>query len=153
MVVASEQDRTVEDSYSARFDMGTGVEAVLQNVGAAWTARGFVAVTGTRGTLGIDDGQAWIADTDGTRPLAQPEGSAAVGGGPVNDDDLDALGGYELRHYEQLAAAFLAAIVGRAVASPVPLPTFADGLAVMRCMDAMRASAAAGGALQTIDER
>ena len=41
----------------------------------------------------------------------------------------------------------------RATASPVPLPTFADGLAVMRCMDAMRASAAAGGALQTIDER
>ena len=82
MVVASEQDRTVEDSYSARFDMGTGVEAVLQNVGAAWTARGFVAVTGTRGTVGIDDGQAWIADTDGTRPLAHRRARRRSGPGP-----------------------------------------------------------------------
>ena len=31
------------------------------------------------------------------------------------------------------------------------LPTFADGLGVMRCMDAMRASAAAGGALTTVE--
>ena len=153
MVVASERERKVEDSYSARFDMGPGIEAVLQNVGAAWTARGLVAVTGTRGTVGIDEGQAWIADTEGRRRLTAPEGSAPVGDGPVTDDDLDALGGYELRHYEQLAAAFLAAIEGRAVTSPVPLPTFADGLAVMRCMDAIRTSAAAGGALQVIDER
>ena len=151
MVVAAERERRVEDSYSARFAMGSGIEAVLQNVGAAWTARGFVAVTGTRGTVGIDDGQAWIADTDGTRPLPPPAGSAPVGDDRLRDDDLDALGGYELRHYEQLAAAFRAAVEGRPFESPVPLPTFADGLAVMRCMDAMRASAAAGGALHPID--
>jgi len=151
MVVASDGGRTVEDAYSARFDMGPGIEVVLQNVGAAWTARGFLAVTGTRATVGIDGGQAWIADADGTRPLAAPEGVAPVGDERVNDDDLDALGGYELGHYQRLAAAFRAAIEGRAFASPVPLPTFVDGLAVMRCIDAMRASAAAGGALQIID--
>lgn len=153
MLVTSERERAVEDSYSARFHMGSGTEAVLQQVGAAWTARGFVAVTGTRGTVGIDGGQAWIADAnaDGSRPLSGPAGSAAVGDGRVADGDLDALGGYELRHYEQLSAAFRAAIEGRSIASPVPLPTFADGLGVMRCMDAMRASAATGGALVTID--
>jgi predicted dehydrogenase len=151
MLVTAAGERTVEDSYSARFGMGTDVEVVLQNVGAAWTARGLVAVTGTRGTLGIDDGQAWIADADGTRPLPAPIGAAAVGGGRV-DDDLDALGGYELRHYERLAAAFRAAIEGEVIESPVALPTFADGLAVMRCIDAMRASSASGGALTTIDD-
>ncbi len=151
MVVAAEADRMVEDSYSARFEMGAGVEVVLQNVGAAWTARGFVAVTGTRGTIGIDGGAAWIADADGTRPLSAPAGSAPIGDGRIDGDDLEALGGWEQRHYEQLAGAFLAAIEGRTIESPVPLPTFADGLAVMRCMDAMRASAAAGGALQTIE--
>ena len=67
LVSADAPDRAVEDSYSARFDMGDGVEVVLQNVGAASTARGFVAVTGTRGTVGIDDGQAWLADAEGTR--------------------------------------------------------------------------------------
>lgn len=151
MLVASEHDRVVEDSYSARFHMGSGVEAVLQQVGAAWTARGFVAVTGTRGTVGIDGGQAWIADADGTRTLDPPAGAAPVGEGHVDGDDLDALGGYELRHYERLGAAFLGAIEGRSITSPVALPTFADGLGVMRCMDAMRASAAAGGVLVSID--
>ena len=151
MLVTSERERAVEDSYSARFHMGSGAEAVLQQVGAAWTARGFVAVTGTRGTVGIDDGQAWIADADGTRPLIGPAGSAPAGDGRVVDGDLDALGGYEIRHYEQLGAAFRAAIDGHSIASPVPLPTFADGLGVMRCMDAMRASAATGGALVSID--
>ena len=67
------------------------------------------------------------------------------------DRDLDALGSYEIRHYEQLAAAFLAAIEGRDVDSPVALPTFADGLGVMQAMDAMRASAATGGALTSVE--
>jgi len=150
LVSAAAPDRAVEDSYSARFHMGAGVEVVLQNVGAAWTARGFVAVTGTLGTIGIDDGQAWIADADGTRPLAGPAGTAPVGGGRV-DDDLDALGSYEIRHYEKLAAAFRAAVEGREIESPVALPTFADGLGVMLAMDAMRASSAAGGALTSVE--
>jgi predicted dehydrogenase len=150
LVSAAVADRRVEDSYSARFRMGDGVEVALQNVGAAWTARGFVAVTGTVGTAGIDNGEAWIADADGTRRLAGPPGSVPIGGGPV-DDDLDGLGSYEIRHYEKLAAAFRAAIDGREIESPVELPSFADGLGVMLAMDAMRASAAAGGILTTVE--
>jgi predicted dehydrogenase len=151
LLTTAESDREVEDAYSVRFTMRSGTEVVLQQVGAAWTDRGFVAVTGTRGTVGIDRGDAWIADAEGTRPLEAPAGSAS-GGGSVDGDDLDALGGYEQRHYEQLGASFRAAIEGRVARdAPVALPTFADGLAVMRCIDAMRASAAAGGQLQTID--
>jgi predicted dehydrogenase len=142
--------RTVEDSYSARFETGSGAEVVLQNVGAAFTARGFLAVTGTAGTVGIDGGEAWIADAAGTRSLAGPDGSAPVGGDRV-DDDLDALGGYEIRHYEKLAASFRAAIEGRQLDSPVALPTFTDGLGVMRCIDAMRTSSAGGGALTSVE--
>jgi predicted dehydrogenase len=142
-------ERVVEDAYSARFTMGGGVEVALQNVGAAWTARGMVTVTGTRGTVGIDDGAAWIADADGSRLLPEPAGTAAAA--TDAGDDLASLGDYELRHYERLAAAFLAAVEGRELASPVPLPTFADGLGVMRCMDAMRASSAAGGTLTIVE--
>jgi len=151
LLTTAESDRAVEDAYSVRFTMRSGTEVVLQQVGAAWTDRGFVAVTGTRGTVGIDRGDAWIADAEGTRPLEAPAGAAA-GGGSVDGDDLDALGGYEQRHYEQLGASFRAAIEGRrTLDAPVALPTFADGLAVMRCIDALRASAAAGGQLQTIE--
>jgi len=149
MLVTAAGDRRVEDAYSARFVMGDGVEVVLQNVGAAWRARGLVAITGTRGTVGIDDGEAWIADADGTRRLPGPDGCAPVATGRV-DDDLATLGDYELRHYEPLAAGFLAAVEGGHLDSPVALPTFDDGLAVMRCMDAIRASAAAGGALTSV---
>ena len=111
---------------------------------------GFVAVTGTAGTVGIDDGEAWIADADGTRPLVGPAAASPIGGGRV-DDDLDALGSYEIRHYEKLAAAFRAAIEGRESSRPWTLPTFADGLGVMLAMDAMRASAAAGGTLTSVE--
>jgi predicted dehydrogenase len=151
MLVTAAGDREVEDAYSARFETGDGVEVVLQNVGAAWTARGLVSVTGTRGTVGIDDGAAWIADADGTRALPAPHGSASVATGPARDEDLDALGSYEIRHYEKLAAAFRAAIEGHELESPVALPTFADGLGTMRAMDAMRASAAAGGAVTSVE--
>jgi predicted dehydrogenase len=109
-------------------------------------------VTGTRGTIGIDDGEAWIADADGTRSLPVPDGTAPVGTGRADDDDLARLGDYELRHYEKLAASFRAAVDGSTLDSPVALPTFADGLAGMRCIDAMRASAAAGGVLTSIDD-
>jgi predicted dehydrogenase len=152
MLVTAAGDRKVEDAYSARFTMGEGVELVLQNVGAAWAAQGLVSVTGSRGTIGIDDGRAWIADADGRRPLAAPDGTATIGTGRVDDEDLATLGDYELRHYERLAAAFLAAIEGRELESPVPLPTFTDGLGVMRAMDAMRASSAAGGNLTIVED-
>lgn len=150
LLVATGRERVVEDAYSARFRMGDDVEVVLQNVGAAWAARGLIAVTGTRGTVGIDDGRAWIADADGTRPLTAPDGVAAIATGRVDDEDLAALGDYELRHYERLAAAFRAAIEGGPEEAPVGLPTFADGLGVMRAVDAMRASSAVGGELTTI---
>jgi predicted dehydrogenase len=150
LVTAEAPARRVEDSYSARFHMGSGVEVVLQNVGAAWTARGMVAVTGTAATAGIDDGEAWIADAAGTRSLTGPDGTATLGDARI-DGDLDALGSYEIRHYEKLAAAFLAAIEGRDLASPVALPTFADGLGVMRAMDAMRTSAATNGTLTIVE--
>jgi predicted dehydrogenase len=57
-----------------------------------------------------------------------------------------------LRHYERLATAFLAAVEGRELESPVALPTFTDGLGVMRAMDAMRASSAAGGTLTIVED-
>jgi predicted dehydrogenase len=48
----------------------------------------------------------------------------------------------------RLCEAFHAAIEGREHKNAVAVPTFRDGLASMRILDAMRASAAEGGALK-----
>ena len=50
----------------------------------------------------------------------------------------------------ELAEALLAKITGSGLPTAVVPPTFADGLACMKIIDAMRASAASGGALQTL---
>ena len=47
--------------------------------------------------------------------------------------------------------ALRAGIEGRVINSAVPLPTFRDGLATMQVMDAIRQSAAQGGALVRLD--
>jgi predicted dehydrogenase len=150
-LVAGDRAHGAEDSYSARFRHRSGTEAVIQQVGAAWSGRSLTVATGTQATVGIDDDRAWIADGNGNRTLDAPAGCAETGAARADDGGLDDLGSYERRHYERLCAAFRAAIEGVADESPVPLPTFRDGLSVMRCMDAIRASAAAGGALQEID--
>src|SRR5680860_1299422 len=56
----------------------------------------------------------------------------------------------ELEPYTALARAFYTAIDG-GEPGPVAPATFTDGVAGMRVLDAMRASAAAGGALQAVD--
>jgi predicted dehydrogenase len=141
-----------EDSYSARCRHTSGAESVIQQIGAAWTARSLTVVTGTHATAGIDDEQAWIADRAGVRDLPTPAGTALPGAKRADDGNLGDLGAYELRHYERLCVAFGAAINGRPTDAPAPLPTFADGLAVMRCMDAIRASSADGGRLHVVDQ-
>lgn len=60
------------------------------------------------------------------------------------------LAAIELAPYTKLCEAWRAAIDGRVVSSPVPVPTFADGLASMQVLDAIRSSAAAAGAQVTI---
>jgi hypothetical protein len=52
--------------------------------------------------------------------------------------------------YTRLCEVLRAGVEGRPADSPVPVPTFADGVACMEVLDAIRASAAAHGALVTV---
>ena len=72
---------------------------------------------------------------------------------PVSDDARHRFTHLELGPYTRLAQAFGAAIEGdAAVFTGDPAPaTFADGVATMAVLDAIRASAAAGGAWRSVE--
>ncbi|HZJ27701.1 MAG TPA: Gfo/Idh/MocA family oxidoreductase [Acidimicrobiia bacterium] len=139
-------DRGVEDSFVARLTTVNGAEGVLQQCAAAWTPNvvGLTSVTGTEGTIVVKGDRVVLADATGEHEL--------VTATPV-EADADSEHRWmamELEPYTALARAFYTAIDG-GEPGPVAPATFTDGVAGMRVLDAMRASAAAGGALQAVD--
>ena len=138
-------DRGVEDSFVARITTVGGAEGVLIQTAAAWTegVTGHTSVTGTEGTIVVSGDRATLSDATGTHELV-----TATGGDAAADAGRGWMAG-ELGPYTAMARAFRAEIES-GDPGPVAPATFADGLAGMGVLDAMRASAAAGGALQRV---
>ena len=67
-----------------------------------------------------------------------------------SDDPRERYTHLELGPYTRLCEVLRAGVDGRSFDTPVAIPTFADGVAEMRVLDAIRASAAAGGAYQAV---
>jgi predicted dehydrogenase len=133
-----------------RFALRSGVQGVLQQTGAAWGPfASMVRVSGTRGTLWIDQGMAWIADRQGTRQLAIPPELALEPMAPDADPRKQFLH-IELPPARRLCETWRLAIEGQVTEAAA---TFADGLACMEVIDAIRASAASGGAVTSIASR
>jgi len=134
-----------EDSFAVRFRLANGVEGIVQQTAAAWGPPAEATrVCGTDGTLWLDGTAVWLADRNGTRELAVPSDltiepiAAAAGSAPQ---------AASVPLFARLCQALRAAMEGRSAAGPVPVPTFADGVACMKVLDAIRASAAKGGAV------
>jgi predicted dehydrogenase len=138
-----------DDSFVLHFTLRSGAIGVLQQTGGAWRGVGHTVISGTTGTLAIDGGRAWVADADGRRPLDEPADDGGAGGSE-DPNALAQMTNMELPAYTRLCEAFARAIRGEEPRGDVPLPTFDDGVAAMRVMDAARQSAAAGGALVTV---
>jgi predicted dehydrogenase len=68
----------------------------------------------------------------------------------VSDDPRHRYTHLEVGPYTHLCEALRAGIEGRPLPPRVPVPTFADGLACMQVLDAIRASAAAAGKTLTV---
>lgn len=152
LMVVSDRENVAEDSYSLRFLMKNGVEGSMQQSAGAWgPAATLLRCAGTKGTLWIDGGKVFVADRQGSRELSMPEDlrlpPAPAAADPNSSRRLSHL---ELPLFIRLCEALRSAIDKREVRSPVPVPTFRDGLASMQVLDAIRASAAQGGALQTL---
>jgi predicted dehydrogenase len=151
--VVSARTDAADDTFTIRFRLRSGVEGVMQQTAAGWgPMRGLTAVAGTDGTVWIDGDQAWIADREGARPLDVPADLAPARAGPADvDDPRNRFTHLELGPYTRLCEALRAAVAREPYPDAVAVPTFADGLAEMQVLDAVRASAGAGGALVEVE--
>ena len=146
MPTVSERRDTAEDTYLVRFTLACGVEGVLMQSGGAWGEfASMTRVAGTRGTLSMENGVVRLADRSGARVLPVP-GDLLLSPQTPSDDPRERYLHIELPPARRLCEAWRAAILGEP-AGPVPIATFDDGLAAMQVIDAIRASAAAHGAL------
>jgi len=139
---------SAEDTFAVRLRFASGAEGVLQQTAGAWGPSVAISrVAGTRGTVWLDEGVAWVADASGARPLPVPVDLELPPPPQVDDDPRHRFTHLELGPYTRLAEVLRAGVEGAPLPAAVPVPTFADGLACMRVLDAIRGSAARGGEL------
>ncbi|MDR2857551.1 MAG: Gfo/Idh/MocA family oxidoreductase [Novosphingobium sp.] len=152
LFLVSERQADCEDTYSMRFRLKSGVEGAMQQSAGAWGPMTTLwRCAGTRGTVWMENGKVFVADRQGTRELDVPADLRLPPPPPAADPDSSRrLSHFEIGPFTRFCEALRAAIDGRAIASPVPVPTFRDGLASMQILDAMRESSARGGALTKV---
>jgi predicted dehydrogenase len=150
--VVSARSAVADDTFTIRFRLRSGVEGVLQQTAAGWgPMRGLTTVAGTDGTIWVEGDTARIADRAGTRALDVPAELRPPVAPSESDDPRHRFTHLELGPHTRLCEALRCAVDGRPYPTVVPVPTFADGLAEMHVLDAVRASAAAGGALVAVE--
>lgn len=126
----------------------------MQQTSGAWgPATGLYRVAGTKGTLWTEGEAVWLADKEGTRELLVPTDLALP---PATQQLLDPrhesvewqfLTSHEIAPYTRLCQMLRAQIQGESAPSPSAPATFADGLACMQVISAIRESANEGGAV------
>jgi predicted dehydrogenase len=139
---------TAEDSYLVHFRLQSGVEGVMASSSAAWGPPLVVArVVGTTGTAWIEGdvvrrGEGWGSEVVPTPPdLVAPPPDAPPADLMVTAYDLMHATGIDLAPYTRLFGWLHARLSGEAVPDDPAPATFADGVASMVVMDAIRQSA------------
>ncbi len=139
------ETHNAEDSYVVRFRLRNGAEGVIQQTAGAWgPATSLSRIAGTGGTLWTEDTSVRLANSEGVRQLPVPE-DLVLPAPPSGSGN--ARHSAELGPYIRLCEVLHAGVEGRSTPCAVPPPTFKDGWTCMKVLDAIRQSAAAGGAL------
>jgi predicted dehydrogenase len=146
-----------DDSFIVRFRMKNGLEGVIQSSAGTWGPPLDIArVSGSEGTIWTEGGAVRISGRGGDRELPVAPEFVLPPAPPITADPRHdtprwkGLVQVELAPYTELCRTMRAAILGEPAKSPVVPASFADGVAAMRVMDAIRQSAAAGGKLVSI---
>jgi predicted dehydrogenase len=143
--VVSGRPMSAEDTYTVHFRTLSGVDGVLHSTAAS---RGPMLmdqrVTGTEGTAWVVGEEVHLATAEGTGPVEVPEDLKL--GAPVPPPMDLMVTAYDWMHstgidrhpYARLFSVFRDRILGIEVPDDPPPATFADGVAGMRVMDAIR---------------
>jgi predicted dehydrogenase len=151
MSTVSPREGSADETYTVRFTMRNGVEGIMQATAAAWgPSVSMTRIAGTAGTLWLDGDTVWLADKDGQRRLTVPPEFELPSLPEDAIDPREMFSAYEIAPYTCLARYFRESIEGREHQGVVPAATFADGLAATLVLDAVRGSAANGGALTPV---
>jgi predicted dehydrogenase len=157
----AEHPMTAEDAFVVQFRLRTGLVGIMQSTSGDWGPLVVITrVTGSTGTAWIDGlgADVWVADRDGTRQLPTLDDLPARPPDPPPADvartDYERMiaHGLDVAPYTRLAERFRDRILGRpADAAPRPA-TFADGVADMAVLDAIRRSAAEQAWVSVLNE-
>jgi predicted dehydrogenase len=149
----------VDDSFAVRFRLVSGLEGVMQQSSSSFGPLvEMTRIAGTAGSLWTDHAGAHFADRSSERTLVIPDDLALPPPPPLSGDarherpDWQAMAEVEIAPYTELCRSMRAAIRGEPAPSPVPMATFADGVANMQVMDAIRFSARNGGAMVRVKD-
>lgn len=143
LLTVSDRTDVADDSYSLRFRLASGLEGSMQQSAGAWGPPAtLVRCAGSKGTVWIEAGKVMLADKSGARELEVPQDLRLPS---VEAPASGRAASFELAPFTRLCEALHAEITGGAASTSVAIPTFADGLAGIRVMDAIRASSARGG--------
>ncbi len=137
----------VEDAFTVHFRTRSGVAGTMQSTAAAWGPPVFCTrVAGTHGTVWAEFDTVRVADASGTREVPAPADLPVAPPDPPPSDLLstayDGLHafGIDMAPYTRLCATFRDLIERTPVPDDPPPATFADGLAGMQVLDAIRAA-------------
>ena len=143
--VASGRPMTAEDTYTVHFRTDTGVTGVLHATAGTWGPPLFeTRVHGTGGTAWLQGDAVHVAGPGGTRTVDVPDDLRY--GAPVPPPADVLVTAYDLMHsmgidrhpYARLYGVLRARMAGRPVPDEPPAATFADGVAGMAVLDAIR---------------
>jgi len=147
----------VPDAFLVRFQLANGAEGVLQQVGGSIGAdTHFFRVAGTEGTLWTEGASVMVDNGAGARELPVPDDLQLPPPPPLTADprhqteDWQSMTPFEIATYAKLSGCFRRAIEGHPVTGDPRPATFADGVACMKVIEAIQASAADGGAVVNI---
>jgi predicted dehydrogenase len=149
--VASGRPMTAEDTYTVHFRTATGVTGIMHATAATWGPPLLeTRVSGTGGTAWLQGDVVQVAGPDGTRTVEVPDDLQLGAPVPPPADLLKTA--YDFMHsmgidrhpYARLYGVLRSRMAGRAVPDEPPPATFADGVAGMAVLDAIRRADAEG---------
>jgi predicted dehydrogenase len=151
MVSPRDPAASAEDTVSARFRLASGCEGVLQQSASVWGGGvNLMRVAGTAGTAELVGGAVTVTDEGGARPVPPVWAESALA--EPSSDPRERFTHIELGPATTQATVLRDLVLGATPSCDVAPATFADGVACMEVLDAMRRSAANGGQLVEVGQ-